>query len=40
MVSVIWVTLHFVELVRPCSHGESYMGDLPLCGVSQALLSW
>ena len=37
MVSVIWVISHFVELVRPCSQGERYMGDLPLCGVSQAL---
>ena len=37
MVSAIWVIYHFVKLVRPCSHGEHYMGDLPLCGVSQAL---
>ena len=37
MVSTIWVIYHFVELVRPCSYGEHYMGDLPLCGVSQAL---
>ena len=37
MVKAIWVIYHFMELVGPCSHGEGYMGDLPLCGVSQAL---
>ena len=37
MVSTIWAIYHFVELVRPCSHGGRYMGDLPFCGVSQAL---